>query len=510
MNTTGAGFNIRVLPSEQIFSAKSTVIIPEDRKDTLVLCGLLNSRLLRWFLYQQGAGLAGNTGKIKKLPIIWPTGKLERDLASLTREAIETMAALESFRDTSPCFIDCVRSHEQFVEQYRNVADRLDSTVSQLYGEEPHEEAVKATEELVDAAVSEATGGLADPAARSRSLLVFCLGVLFGRWDIRIALDSSELAGSRDPFAPLPACPPGMLQDERGLPAFPTDVPAEYPLRISWPGVLVDDDGHPDDIATRIRETIGAICGERAEAIEQEACDILSLRELREFFRRPAAFFSDHLKRYTRSRRVAPIYWPLSTASGSYTLWLYYQRLTNQTLYTCVNNFVDPKLKQVEEDSSRLRTKSDRSSSDEKELERLSDLAQDLKEFREELLRIAGFWRPNLNDGVQITAAPLWRLFQHKPWQKKLKDTWSKLESGDYDWAHLALSIWPERVTKKSCREDRSIAIAHDLEDELWEEVEVEKRTRGGKVKKVKEWRPKELSEDELDSIVKKVKARKQ
>ena len=33
-------------------------------------------------------------------------------------------------------------------------------------------------------------------------------------------------------------------------------------------------------------------------------------------------------------------------------------------------------------------------------------------------------YKPNLNDGVQITAAPLWPLFRHKPWQKVLKDTW--------------------------------------------------------------------------------------
>ena len=69
-----------------------------------------------------------------------------------------------------------------------------------------------------------------------------------------------------------------------------------------------------------------------------------------------------------------------------------------------------------------------------------------------------------LNDGVQITAAPLWKLFQHKPWQKVLKETWGKLEKGDYDWAHLAYSYWPERV-KDKCRTDKSLAIAHGLED---------------------------------------------
>jgi hypothetical protein len=65
---------------------------------------------------------------------------------------------------------------------------------------------------------------------------------------------------------------------------------------------------------------------------------------------------------------------------------------------------------------------------------------------------------------VQISAAPLWKLFQFKPWQKKLKETWESLEAGEYDWAHLAYSIWPERVREK-CKTDKSLAIAHDLEN---------------------------------------------
>ena len=98
---------------------------------------------------------------------------------------------------------------------------------------------------------------------------------------------------------------------------------------------------------------------------------------------------------------------------------------------------------------------------------------------------------------MQITAAPLWKLFLHKPWQKKLKDTWKKLEKGDYDWALLAYSIWPERVILAS-HKDRSYAIAHDLEDDLWEEMEI--INKRGKTKTV--WRPKPLSEEELQQVI--------
>jgi hypothetical protein len=48
-------------------------------------------------------------------------------------------------------------------------------------------------------------------------------------------------------------------------------------------------------------------------------------------------------------------------------------------------------------------------------------------------------------------------------WHKELKSTWESLERGEYDWAHLAYSLWPERVTEK-CKTDRSLAIAHNLE----------------------------------------------
>ena len=299
------------------------------------------------------------------------------------------------------------------------------------------------------------------------SLVSYIFGASLGRWDIRYATGEREPPELPDPFDPLPVCPPGMLQNADGLPAAPSDVPDDYPLRITWSGILVDDDGHPEDIVARVRDALAVIWGERSSDIEQEACEILGVRDLRDYFAEKKAggkFFKDHLKRYSKSRRKAPIYWPLSTKSGSYTVWIYYHRLTDQTLYTCVNDFVEPKLRQVTDNVESLRKKADRTKSQEQELSLYSDLMVELEEFRDELLQVAKTFKPNLNDGVQITAAPLWLFFRLKPWQKVLKDTWKKLEKGDYDWAHLAMSYWPDRVREK-CKTDKSLAIAHGLED---------------------------------------------
>jgi len=231
-------------------------------------------------------------------------------------------------------------------------------------------------------------------------------------------------------------------------------------------GILIDDQGHPHDLARLVEEVLARV-------------DVTVPEDVRRWLQRD--FFAFHLQRYSKSRRKAPIYWPLSTTSGSYTLWVYYPRLTSQTLYTAINDFVEPKLKQVGADVTALRSKgSARSRDDEKQFEALQAFELELIELRDTLLKLAPTYKPNHDDGVQISAAPLWPLFRHKPWLKVLKDTWAKLETGDYDWAHLAMNYWPERVREK-CKADKSLAITHGLEDLYIEPEAAPKKTRGRK-----------------------------
>ena len=339
--------------------------------------------------------------------------------------------------------------------------------------------------------------------AQSETLLSYCVGCIFGRWDVRIAMDATLAPKLPDPLDPLPVCPPGMLVDSDGLPAasgrivseawlrarpdantlpregsvrYPTIPDADYPLRISWESVLADDPGfnggqpHRDDIVRRVREVLDLLWKDKAQEIEQEACDILGVTELRAYFRRPAGFFQDHLKRYTKSHRKAPIYWPLSTASGSYTVWLYYHRLTDQTLYATVNKYVEPKIAEVERGVGRIEEEIKSASG--RDATRLRDRLNEgrtflgeLKDFRAELLRIGALpYKPDLNDGVIINAAPFHGLLRLRSWAKDTETIWKKLEKGDFDWAHFAYTLWPERV-RETCMEDRSIAIAHGLDD---------------------------------------------
>ncbi len=308
-------------------------------------------------------------------------------------------------------------------------------------------------------------------------LISWAFGVAFGRFDISLAIGKRSIPKEPEPFDSLPFLSPGMVP---------------YNSKPFWEhcGILPEDSNHPNDIQSLLEKILSIV------EIEITIDVLQCLKN---------EFLNYHLKTYSRSKRIAPIYWPFSIPSGSYRLWVYYPQISEQTLYTCINDFVEPKLKSVTDDLNDLSSKSNRSTAEEKELAKLTDLEAELKDFRDELLRIAKFWKPNLNDGVQITAAPLWKLFQHKQWQKKLKETWEKLEKGEYDWAHLAGSIWPERVLRK-CHTDRSLAIAHDVENDFWEEIEVPVIRRGKDTGVTKwEWQPRELSETQMRDLIQQI-----
>ena len=368
----------------------------------------------------------------------------------------------------------------------------LDGLVAKEYGLTPQEESgllrdlqeaiayqTSPTKEEVPDADSEDDDDLIvvdTAAARFQAAVSYILGVGFGRWDIRYATGEQAVPELPDPFAPLPVCPPGQLQNAQGLPARPEDVPAAYPVRIPWDGILLDDPNHPLDLERCVREVIEIIWsgqegGPTAEAIEHEACEILGVKSLRDYFRKPAGFFADHLKRYSKSRRQAPIYWPLSSPNGLYTVWLYYHRLTPDTLFTVLRDHVKPKLEYEERQAFQLRQEAGAtpSTSQRRDIAEAEELVEDLRAFKAELDRVAPLFRPDLNDGVIINHAPLWRMIGLPKWRKDCQATWNELAKGDYDWAHLALHLWPERVIPK-CATDRSLAIAHGLDAIFWRE----------------------------------------
>ena len=210
------------------------------------------------------------------------------------------------------------------------------------------------------------------------------------------------------------------------------------------------------------------------------------VNDLSEIFDKHNKFFDAHLKDYTRNKRISPIYWHLGVPSGKFNVWLYYPKLNDGSLFKIVNELVDPKIKEVAKEVEVLEMKGSG-----KELNDQKEFLAELEDLKEELLRVAQLpYKPNQDDGVLITAAPLHKLFRHTKWKKSTQDCWKKLEEGEYDWAHLAYSIWPDRVRKK-CVKDLSMAIAHGLE-EICE----------AKPKETKKKKPKEIKADSQKKLI--------
>jgi hypothetical protein len=223
------------------------------------------------------------------------------------------------------------------------------------------------------------------------------------------------------------------------------------------PDILVDDEGHAHDLAACARAI--------ANRIRVDVPD-----DLRSWLAK--FFFPFHIKMYSKSRRKAPIYWQIATPSASYSVWLYIHAFSKDTLFRVQNDYAAPKLAHEERRLASLsrELREGETAAQRKALVAQEAFVDELRAFLEEVKRLAPLWNPNLDDGVIINFAPFWRLVpQNKPWQKELKSIWDALCEGKYDWAHLAMYLWPERVVPK-CAKDRSLAIAHGLEDLFWVE----------------------------------------
>lgn len=501
---TQSGLALRPMPAGCIFGHKgpAAFVASDEPDEMLALLAITNSRAFRTLVDIQMAFGSYEVGVIQRTPVPDIPDADRRVLADLAHRAWSLKRAVDTAELTSHAFVLPALLHgpgdtlperavawatrltetEQALDE---IQAQIDERCFDLYGfaREDREVALGGVRDEVEATKvseeeAEEDGVPADAPALAAALVDWLVGATFGRFDVRLAMAEHRLPAEPDPFDPLPVCSPGMLTDEKGMPV--TRAPEGYPLELALGGILVDDPGMEGsfpaewDIVRRARAALEVVFSDRAGDIEAELCQMLGVRELRAYLRRPTGFFADHLSRYSKSRRKAPIYWPLSTASGSYTVWIYYPRLTADTLYQVVSEHVAPKITEVESRITQL--EADQSKAEGREASRLakqlSGLAEDLdelKELREELLRVARLpYRPDLNDGVQITAAPLWRVFRLPKWRKDLEKTWKELESGKYDWAHLAYAIWSDRV-KERCQTDKSLAIAHGL-DELYEE----------------------------------------
>lgn len=506
-------FSVRVLPRDCIFSDKGPAgfVNDDDHDRLLALISVLNSKtfldLLGLQLARTQLARSFEVGLIKNTPMPRIDERTRSQLAALGVEAWQRMKSFELGDETSNAFnlpqllcvnhIDSIHEMSNLVQSkmadarhtLNRVVAQTDEIVAQDYGlggELPRKDETTLISEDIEWSKVEV-----DPYDERRpspyqeisikdstqDLFMWAVGTLFGRWDIRMAIDHDMIPESAGPFDPLPVCPPGGLVSRDGFPANADSIVSEawlrarpnaitlpekvdgpstisddeYPLKIAWDGVLVDDPDHPRDVVSAVRQVMLLVCPENAAEIEREACEILGFESLRAYFRDPRrGFFDFHIKRYSKSRRKAPIYWLLQTESRNYGIWLYYHRMTPDTLFHVAREYVDPKVALEENRLIELQSRlKDLSGTEQKSREReLADQAgviEELKNFRKVIEDVAMLeLKPDFDDGVILNIAPLWQLVAWKEAEK----AWKQLLSGDYEWSTISQQLRARELIK--------------------------------------------------------------
>jgi len=284
------------------------------------------------------------------------------------------------------------------------------------------------------------------------ALLSHCVGVVFGRWDVRLSLQAEFHEPAIDPTKPLPLSPPAMLQDEHGMPL--RGEPNGYPVKIDWDGILVSDAGHEDDVVRRVRGVLELKWHDTVETVERRIVESLKVDSLRDYFDKSTTggFWDEHISRYSKIRRKAPIYWLLQSSKRNYALWIYYHRLDKDILFKALVNYVEPKIRLEESRLDPLRAQRQVAGASgkglkklEKDIDKQENLLSELRDFEEKLRRAADLHlEPDLNDGVVLNIAPLWELV---PW-KEAKKYWDELMKGKYEWSSIGKQLREKGLVK--------------------------------------------------------------
>lgn len=300
-----------------------------------------------------------------------------------------------------------------------------------------------------------------DKKVMAQEIVMELVGMAFGRWNTAYAKGEQAIPEFGDVFDALPFMPV-VSQGEAACPAQ-LDVPTD--------GILTNNSDSSLCLASHVREVMHYLWADHADDMEYELCQLIGCKSLQAYLASPTGFFDYHFKRYTKSRRKAPIYWLLASEDGTVDYWVYYPKLSKNTLPQLIIR--------LREQQEQLRTRLNAvlAAHDKTQESQIRAEQEQVEGMMDELNRIlAEGYVPNHDDGVPVTAAPLLHLAASRPWRVECEKNMELLEKGDYDWSHLAMSMYPARVTQKA-KKDWCMALTHGLEH-ICENKPKEKKAR--------------------------------
>lgn len=503
---SSGSFTASLTPAGTITSNANYGIFPSKELSVAVL-GILNSSLARYLLSIISPTINFNKGEVEQLPI--PDLNKAEKLTRLALSCLYLTQLQHFFVEQDPNFIiplslvDHLPSAGRANVRLAVLQDQINDEVYRLYKISYEDQAaIEAELKGDDEGRSEtmpimaSDGGESDnqddddeeadetTATMTRQELAvrwvsYAIGIALGRFQSGAARALGSAICRRNDFAisSLPALDEAEFNElvggpehfayidaEGGRHVFSAEVEAKLRALADADGITVLDEGHLDDLPRKVETALELMLGEQAtvDVISEIGGDPSAGRGLRRFLERD--FFSKWHVRWYRKR---PIYWLLQSPKKLYGLYLFHERITKDTLFVVQRKYLDAKVKLTKQllAEAKAAAKAEPNARERRALNKQADelekLLADLDEFAKRLKAITDKgYDPDINDGVILNLAPLAEVLP--AWSKEPQKYWEGLERGDYDWAHLAMKYWPQRV-KAKCKTDKSLAIAHGL-----------------------------------------------
>ncbi len=406
------GFSARVLPAGYVFGTKGPAVLPYGGTVPAYLAGWLNARLITSLIELQANASEFNTGIIKRMPWHMP-GDMPK-LIEKANAAIVALRAEARLEETHPLYSgipagESLREVSESIRAIRASASKclreasaaFDIAIDLAYGVDSSMLPALVRESQDDDECEDQEGdddsemGLSETEDTAWRVVSFAVGVGFGRWKSDSSFADMKDDLTVDPFGDQNASALG----EHGA---------------AEPNVLADDPGGRKDIVALVEAGLRN-SGRDGDRLLRECLQVLGME--REGLRGLLAkrFFDWHLKRHTKSRRRAPVYWQLATGSASFSIWLVSQRASADQLFVAINDVVLPRVRHEREELERLRNAlaSTGSGAARAAVESQEGFVDELQAFAEELRVVAALWKPHHDDGAVVVCAPLWRLLGH-------------------------------------------------------------------------------------------------
>jgi hypothetical protein len=355
---TSSGFSARISPGGFIFDAGGSSVFPND---ILPILGCLNSRFCRIALRIINPTINIQAGDIARIPIPQNTGstlpKIVTDCIEVSkqnsRESEETYDFVQPITD-----IGRLAQSKRILTEYEASINREVNKLYKLKDEEltDIEHEIDNPDSVEDEETTELEGNeeesLSTPATWARGWISYAIGIVLGRFDIG---KSSGI----------------------GCGTFSPDMVSMLRKLIVADGILVNDNNQPLDLANRIWSALTVMLGDEEAANrirtalgEGEPVDLISAWVNHFAGSNTDSLWKYHFQQYHKR----PVYWPLQSPGKQYTIWIFHECLTLDSLFHIRNDIVETRLRLAEREMNDLRSQANGNRRARKELDRILTL----------------------------------------------------------------------------------------------------------------------------------------